>query len=249
MRDFSIDACSPRGETQVPHVLIPSSCPAKAVSRQFIKVGPSNGLARKQIAPAFSARVRTLSSGKAVMKINGMPCPWARSRVSSSTPFMMGIWTSAITHDVSFKWLDCRKSSADANVCARYPCDLTRLFVAIRTDASSSIIEITAGLGKVASTSQATESPRRGVAALEGALPSRIRISYIGLGALPLLATDPQRFGHSHQIGQRPRLHFSHRMPAMDLHRDFAHAQFAGDLLVHEALRYERHHFPLARGQ
>jgi hypothetical protein len=28
-------------------------------------------LARKQIAPAFSARARTLSSGKAVMKMNG----------------------------------------------------------------------------------------------------------------------------------------------------------------------------------
>jgi hypothetical protein len=53
------------------HVLAPPRCPSKAVSRQVIKVGPAKGLARKQIAPNFSARARTLSSGKAVIKING----------------------------------------------------------------------------------------------------------------------------------------------------------------------------------
>ena len=43
----------------------------RAISMQLIKTDPANGLARKEIAPAFSACVRTLSSGKAVMKMNG----------------------------------------------------------------------------------------------------------------------------------------------------------------------------------
>ena len=46
-------------------------CPFRAVSTQLIKPGPAKGLARKPMAPAFSARARTLSSGKAVIKING----------------------------------------------------------------------------------------------------------------------------------------------------------------------------------
>jgi hypothetical protein len=57
-----------RSSSQVP---APPQCPSSAVSRYWIKVGPANGLPRKQIAPAFSARARTLSSGKAVMKMNG----------------------------------------------------------------------------------------------------------------------------------------------------------------------------------
>jgi hypothetical protein len=87
-------------------------------------VGAANGLARKQIAPAFSARARTLSSGKAVMKMNGTAYPWARIWLSSSRPLMADICTSAITHDESFRRADCKNSSADANVWIRYPCDL-----------------------------------------------------------------------------------------------------------------------------
>src|SRR5258707_15730149 len=63
--------------------------------------------------------------------------------VSSSKPLITDICTSAITHDVSFKWTDRKNSSADANVWTMYPCELRRLFVAARTDASSSITEIT----------------------------------------------------------------------------------------------------------
>jgi hypothetical protein len=61
---------------------------------------------------------------------------------------MTGICTSAITHDVSFKWVDCKNSSADANVWTTYPCDLRRLFVAARTDGSSSMTEITESVDK-----------------------------------------------------------------------------------------------------
>jgi hypothetical protein len=113
------------------------------VSRHLIKECLSNGLVSKQIAPDFCTRARTDSSGKAVMKMNGKRCPRASRRACSSTPLMVGIWTSAITHEVSLKWVDRKKSSADANVWTMYPSALSRLSVATRTDASSSTTEIT----------------------------------------------------------------------------------------------------------
>jgi hypothetical protein len=129
------------------HVPAPPRCLTRAASRHFIKVGPGKGLGRKQMAPAFSARARTFSSGKAVMKINGASEPWVRIAASRSNPLITGICTSAITHDVSFKWADRKNSSADANVWTVYPCELRRLLVAARTDASSSMMEITEGVG------------------------------------------------------------------------------------------------------
>ena len=105
-------------------------------------------MARKQIAPAFSARARTLSSGKAVMKMNGARWPWVRMSVSRSRPLRTGICTSAITQEVPFTWADRRNSSADANVCTVYPCDLRRLLVAARTDASSSMTDMTESVDK-----------------------------------------------------------------------------------------------------
>jgi hypothetical protein len=77
--------------------------------------------------------------------------------VISSVPLITGICTSAITHDVSFKWADCRNSSADANVQTVYPCDLRRLFVAARTDASSSMTDITESIVKAALSDVGTE--------------------------------------------------------------------------------------------
>src|SRR5258708_20187063 len=115
---------------------------------QLIKTGPAKGLARKQMAPAFSARARTFSSGKAVIKINGAANPRARIWVRRSRPLIAGICTSAMTHDESLKRADCKNASADANVSTRYPCELRRLLVAIRTDASSSMTEITDRLDK-----------------------------------------------------------------------------------------------------
>jgi hypothetical protein len=43
----------------------------RSASRQAISIGVANGLVRKQVAPAASARARTLSSGNAVMKMKG----------------------------------------------------------------------------------------------------------------------------------------------------------------------------------
>jgi hypothetical protein len=54
--------------------------------RQLIKVGPSKGLDRKQIAPAFVARARLVSSGKAaVMKMSGARLPRARIIVKTQS--------------------------------------------------------------------------------------------------------------------------------------------------------------------
>jgi hypothetical protein len=53
-----------------------------------------------------------------------------------------------MTHDESCRRVDCKNSSADANVWTRYPCELRRLLVAARTDASSSITAITESVDK-----------------------------------------------------------------------------------------------------
>jgi hypothetical protein len=109
------------------------------------------------MAPS-SARVRTPSSGKAVMKINGTRSPLSRMTAMSSGPLMSGICTSAITHDVSFNWADCKNSPADANVRAVYLCDLRRFSVAVRTDASSSMMDITEAVVKADPSEVGTES-------------------------------------------------------------------------------------------
>jgi hypothetical protein len=62
---------------------------------------------------------------------------------------MAGICTSATTQDVSGNMVDRKNSSADANVWTTYPCEVSRLSVAARTDASSSMTEITEGVDKV----------------------------------------------------------------------------------------------------
>jgi hypothetical protein len=138
--------------------LLQPQCSPSAHSRHLANVSPSNGLVRKQIAPAFSARARLISTGKAVMKMNGTLCPWARKWSCSSTPVISGILTSAITHDVSCRRSDRKNSKADANGWTTYPSDLTRLQIAQRTDPSSSMIEITGGSDTAVSPDGVTES-------------------------------------------------------------------------------------------
>src|SRR6202049_102516 len=54
---------------------------------------------------------------------------------------------------------DCRKSTADANVQTVNPNERTRLCVATRTDASSSMIEMTGSLGKMVYPSLGNREP------------------------------------------------------------------------------------------
>jgi hypothetical protein len=61
------------------------------MSRHFIKVSLFNGLLGKQIAPAFSARARTASSEKAVMKMMGTWC----LREQEGLQFDAGSWPAS----------------------------------------------------------------------------------------------------------------------------------------------------------
>ena len=50
-----------------------------------------------------------------------------------------------------------------------------------------------------------------------------------------LVAADQtQRFRFQYEIGNRRRLHFLHRLPAVQFDRDLAQAQFGRDLLVQQ---------------
>src|SRR5882757_8952832 len=58
--------------------------------------------------------------------------------------------------------------------------------------------------------------------------------SYLGLYALGFGAANSERFGFSHQIGQRFRGHLLHDVPAMDLHGDLGKSEFACYLFVQQ---------------
>src|SRR3982074_271143 len=96
-----------------------------------------------------------------------------------------------------------------------YPSDPTSLLAAARTDASSSMIEITGANQSILSILASTE---QSVSALRQNAPRRSGgKSYLGFDALRLRATNSEHFGHSDQIGQRPRTHFSHDVPPVNL--------------------------------
>jgi hypothetical protein len=62
-----------------------------------------------------------------------------------------------------------------------------------------------------------------------------------------LRPSNPQDFGHSHQIGQGPCAHFFHSVAAVNLYGNLAHAQFS--ICVHQTSGHQDHHLPLAGGQ
>jgi hypothetical protein len=120
----------------------------RASSRCLINVCVSTGLVRKQTAPAFNACVRMLSSETDVMKMSGTWHPRICKCLWSSTPLIPGILTSEIKQELSHTWDDRKNSSAETKVRAMYPSERTSLRVASRTDASSSMIEITGTCSK-----------------------------------------------------------------------------------------------------
>ena len=63
------------------------------------------------------------------------------------------------------------------------------------------------------------------------------------------LAADTKLSGHSHQIGQRVRVHFLHDVGTVHLYGFLRGAQFRTSLLVEQPGRYQGEHFPFARGQ
>src|ERR1700745_2363453 len=76
------------------------------------------------------------------MKMIGMRRPWDSNALCSSTPLILGICTSTIRQDECSTSADCKNAWADAKLCATCPSDLIRAVVAVRTDSSSSMIEI-----------------------------------------------------------------------------------------------------------
>jgi hypothetical protein len=102
-----------------------------------------NGLLRKQTAPPFIARSRMRSSGNAVMRITGIFRLCAIRWSCRSRPLIPGISTSVTMQTVSFSRGEARNSFADANASVANPIDVNKRAIAPRTEASSSMIEIT----------------------------------------------------------------------------------------------------------
>jgi hypothetical protein len=115
-------------------------CVTTALRTNSIIVFPAKGISSKPIAPP-AARLRMVGSGNAVMKMIGIRLPCAISRSRRSIPLIPGICTSVIRQELSSTRGERRKSSAESNTKATKPSDLRRLFIAARTDASSSTIE------------------------------------------------------------------------------------------------------------
>ena len=57
---------------------------------------------------------------------------------------------------------------------------------------------------------------------------------------------DAETCGHCHQVGEGVRLHFSHHLASMCLHRDLADAELATDLFIQQAADNQRHDLPFA---
>jgi hypothetical protein len=109
----------------------------------FDQVGCSKGLGEKTNGSGLQRAVTDSVFGEGRNEDKRYTVPRVLVRMRRSNPLIPGICTSATTHEESCKRGDCRNSSADANVRTKYPCELRRLSIAARTDASSSIIEIT----------------------------------------------------------------------------------------------------------
>jgi hypothetical protein len=120
---------------------------ASASSTHSSNRASSKGLLKKSTAPAFIARSRTRSCGNAVMKMIGVVWPLVTKKSCNSTPFIPGISTSAMTQEVSFNWGEDKNSWAEANAYAEKPIDLNNRAVAVRTEGSSSTIEMTGTTG------------------------------------------------------------------------------------------------------
>jgi hypothetical protein len=64
--------------------------------------------------------------------------------------------------------------------------------------------------------------------------------------ALAFRAPNTEQVSHLNQTNHRPSLHFSHHIDAVDFHCDLGDTQFCCDLLTHQTIRDQRHHFPFA---
>jgi hypothetical protein len=113
-----------------------------AVARHSTNEFMSNGLRRKPTAPASNACTCASSEKWAVMKMIGGHFPLSFKRFCKSKPFIPGIRTSLIRHDVRSRNPDARNASADAKARTSYPRDSNSVLAPLRANLLSSTIEI-----------------------------------------------------------------------------------------------------------
>ena len=85
--------------------------PCRAERMVWSNSSSLKGFPRNATAPACIARRRDSLSSYAVMKMIGMRQPAAASWLWSCSPFMPGICTSTMRHEVSCSWPELKKES------------------------------------------------------------------------------------------------------------------------------------------
>src|SRR6267154_675501 len=160
------------------------------------------------------------------MKMTGMHGWLLTRRRCSSSPLIPGMRTSRIRQSVSRRRSELKNSSADANTSTPNVTDLSRPRRDSRTESSSSTTEMRAAF----STWDLSLRPRSSVFSEQDQL--HLRIGGRAFDAGTLVPPYPQLLGHSDQVCQRACPHLVHHLAPVDLHGDFAGAQFCGDLLV-----------------
>src|SRR5580700_10853573 len=143
------------------------------------------------------------------MKMIGMPQPTLARWLCSSNPFMPGICTSAMRHEVSCKWPDLRKVSADSKAAARKPKDSMSSVVVLRTDSSSSTTEIRFSVTLNSSlTSRYSQRKKESIGRWWiRVLKKMMRVSFRLRGSF---RADFNLLDHFHEVNQRSRVHLLH---------------------------------------
>ena len=147
---------------------------------------------------------------------------------------MFGICTSAIKQQVALTIDDCKYDSAEANVQAVNPSDLTSFSTAVRNRSSSSTIDMS-GISATCSFHQRQRKRLPDAEHAQSAMEQGPRKYYLGASFLAFLSSNTEIFGNKYQICERFRAHLSHHMAAMNLHGHFAYAHLVGHLLIHKA--------------
>src|ERR1700675_3496898 len=148
---------------------------------------------------------------------------------------------SATTQDALARLAEPRNLSASSNAAVENPAALSRSWVALRIDLSSSTMATSGPLGisPLAVERPAYPAPRDSPIA-----PWRHALTpcYTALSG----ARRSEPVSHAHQLGNRFREHLAHDLPAVDLHGDEAQPELGRDLLVYPSRHDELHDLPLA---
>src|SRR6202162_4278827 len=168
---------------------------------------------------------------------------------------------SAIRQETWLSRLDFSRLAARANPAAEKPADSSRSLVVSRIDSSSSTIATSGPLGTsisrwaveehTSARGPARQLPERGARLHLRIFQARkvCRRYAFGIDRLRRCGRLAQPVRHSHELGQRSRVHLPHDLPAVNLHRHLAQAELRCDLLVGPPDDDERHDLTLALGK